>query len=238
MIDSVVTFKWEPTPGYRSKFTSDNVNISFNMVSKNYPGLKRFICVTDKAEGLHPDIEVIDLWNEFSTLGNPTWRNGPSCYRRLPIFSESFRKIAGNRFACIDLDWLATGSLVPIFDRKEPFVIWNPGNQHVEYCAAMMLMDAGYLHRCYTEFDPNTSPMHAHRLGFRGSDQGWIACWAARNKQRFATWTKADGVYGYRDHLKNGKLPEDARIVIFCGKPDPWDVDARRRSPWIEEHYQ
>jgi hypothetical protein len=240
MIDSIVTFKWH-VPNYRSKFTADNVNTSFSMCARNYPGLKRFICVTDDAEGLHPDIEVVSLWNDFSNLQNPTWRNGPSCYRRLPVFAESFRKVAGDKFVCIDLDWVATGDLRPLFNRPDPFVIWGPENSRVNYCAAMFMLQAGYLDRLHREFDPRTSPQFANARGFRGSDQGWIMCWAARNRISFPTWTMRDGVYGYRDkgHLKSPDiLPEGARVVIFCGKPDPWDAEATSRSPWIKEHYR
>lgn len=32
-----------------------------------------------------------------------------------------------------------------------------------------------------------------------------------------------------------GPLPKGARLVIFTGKPDPWDPEALTMSPWIED---
>jgi hypothetical protein len=33
-----------------------------------------------------------------------------------------------------------------------------------------------------------------------------------------------------------GPLPENAKLVIFTGKPDPWDRDALVMSPWLEDY--
>jgi hypothetical protein len=53
-------------------------------------------------------------------------------------------------------------------------------------------------------------------------------------------WTKDDGIYVWRTHLKNRnwRLPKDARIVFFQGNEDPWDTSAREKAPWIDEHYR
>lgn len=32
-------------------------------------------------------------------------------------------------------------------------------------------------------------------------------------------------------------LPPNARLVIFTGKPDPWEDLAFRCAPWLKEHY-
>jgi hypothetical protein len=71
----------------------------------------------------------------------------------------------------------------------------------------------------------------------RGSDQSWIAYCLGKN---IPGWGMSEGVYSYRDHLvkfHKGNLPKDARMVIFHGRPDPWDYGAIQHSPWIKRHY-
>ena len=74
--------------------------------------------------------------------------------------------------------------------------------------------------------------------GFRGSDQAWINYCLGKD---IPTWDKMDGVYSYRDHIMKshrGQLPPNARVVIFHGKPDPWDHAVSVRSPWVKDHFR
>lgn len=233
---SVVTFKWS-VPGYRSTFTAQHVNTMREMVRRHYPRPLRFICVTDDATGLDPAIEVVPLWTDHADLPNITFRDGPSCYRRLKVFAKDFAAVAGERFICMDLDGVVVRDLTPVFDRPEPFVIWNPSNSRVKYCASMFMMDAGAAAYIWENFDPARSLQLALSAGKRGSDQAWIN-YCVPNA---ADWThNRDGVYSYRDQVmrqQRGKLPDDARVIFFCGKPDPWDSDALRYSPWLANHY-
>lgn len=256
---SIVTFKWTK-PGYRSIFTAENVNITRRMVERHYPEPHRFICVTDDAAGLDSAIEVIPLWNDASHLANPTWPTGPSCFRRLKVFSDWFAEQAGERFVVMDLDIVVTGDLTPLWDRPEDFLIWRPNHRGIPLCASMFMLRAGTNQRVWDTFDCALSPKLASNAGYRGSDQGWITYCLGGDTPG---WTSADGVYGYKDNLckgvkfntkvslpprllaraksrrgEYGALPPDARMVIFTGKPDPWDKEAIQHSPWILDHYR
>lgn len=256
---SVVTFKWEK-PGYRSLFTSENVNVLRRMVARNYKGPHRFLCVTDDPRGLDPEVEAVPLWNDFSAVANPTWVSGPSCYRRLKVFSRWFRSVAGERFVILDLDCVVTGDLTPLWDRDEDFLIWRPNHPGIPICASMFMLRAGAREDVWNKFDDVMSPALTSARGFRGSDQAWIRYCLGDDAPG---WTSADGVYGYKDDICKGQkpnranisieprllkqmkprraygaLPEDARIVFFPGKPDPWDQEAIANSPWILEHYR
>lgn len=236
MIESVVVFKWRK-PGYRSHFTAEHVNTLYSMVRRNYPHPFRFICITDDAEGLAPEVEAVPMWDDFMDLDNPTFPGvGPNCYPRLRAFSKDFEKIAGKRFVCLDLDAVITGDPTPLWHRPEDFVIYECGrNGH--YNGSMFLMTAGCRSQVWDTFDPLTSPQIANEAGCRGSDQGWI--WYTLGKGE-AVWTANDGVYAYRSDLRDGArmLPPDARIVFFWGMPKPWDAKAQMRSRWIKEHYR
>jgi hypothetical protein len=238
---SVVVFKWK-AEGYRSKFTGHHVNVMRNMVRRYYPHSHRFICVTDDPSGIDSGIEIVPLWDDHAEVKNPTWAHGPHCYRRLKVFSPEFEQIAGERFVCIDLDCVITGDLSPLWNRPEDFVIFasleRVGMKHGTYNGSMFMMTAGARRQVWERFDPSRSPQLAHRAGFRGSDQGWINYCLGTDEAR---WTWNDGVYPYRAYVmskKKGRLPEDARVVVFWGQPDPWMPEALALSPWIKDHWQ
>lgn len=232
---SIVTFKWRK-PGYKTVYTAQHVNTLYSMVARHYSSPFRFICITDDAEGIMPEVECFPLWDDFKSLRNPTFPAfGPNCYPRLPAFSKDFAQIAGERLVCLDLDALIVADPSPLWHRCEDFVIYEHGRGG-HYNGSMWLMSAGCRSQVWDDFDPETSPQIASKAGARGTDQGWI--WYRLGKGE-AVWTAKDGVYSYRTDLAMGAkpLPADARIVFFWGWPKPWDKDAQRLS-WVQEHYR
>lgn len=234
---SVICFKWK-TPGYRSTFTSQNVNVTRRMVARHYEAPHRFICVTDDPVGIEPGIEVLPLWSDYASIPNPSWPAGPSCYRRLKVFSKDFAAVAGERFVCLDLDVVITGDLKPLWSRTEDFLIWRTGMPTIPFCASMFMMTAGVHHRIWDDFNPAVSPRLALTRGMKGSDQAWISYCLGND---LPGWGQKEGVHSYRDHLMkqhSGRLPKDARMVMFTGRPDPWEASAQFASPWIRSFYQ
>ena len=250
---SFVTFKWKPRPGYRSKFGAQHVNTLASMLERNFKRPHRFICVTDDADGLDWGIETYPLWNDHSDLRNPTWPDGPSCFRRLRAFSKDFAAVAGPRFVCLDLDMVITGDVTPLFTRTEPFLMFRTHIPAIPLCGSIFAMNAGEFSHVWERFDANPAKAigEMQRAGHRGSDQAWIThCLGAK----VPGWSNKDGVYSYMELVprkkprrgaiphdlppRHSKLPENAKIVVFTGKPDPWDEEARLVSPWIDEHYR
>lgn len=244
---SVVTFKWKPTPGYRSLFGADQVNTMRSMIARNYPDPHRFICVTDDAQGIDPRVEVVPLWDDHASIPNPSFRGGPSCYRRLKVFSRDIGAVLGDRFVCIDLDVVITGSLRGLFNRTESFIGWRNPNPMWPLNGSLFMLTAGARPAVWESFDPLTSPAISHAAGCRGSDQGWMSYVLGCNE---ATWGPEDGVWSFQDEIVGRnkprmlprrppfKLPGHARAVMFHGAIDPWTVQARRMAPWVKEHYQ
>ncbi len=237
LIESVVCYKWTPVLGYRSTFNATAVNTLKAMVRRHYLRPVRFLCVTDDPAGLDPDIEALPLWNDYATLPSPHGGKNPSCYRRLRAFSPEIAAIYGPRFVSIDLDCVITGDLRPLWDRPEDFVSWGDTNPQPgsHYNGSMLLMTAGARRQVWDRFDPKLSPQQAKRAGCWGSDQGWISYCLGPGE---AKWTKADGVYSYRNDLRDRQvLPENARVVFFHGRVDPWS-DAARNIPWVRQHWR
>lgn len=237
MIDSIVVFKWV-RPGYRSYFNARTVNLSHAMTGRLYSRPHRFICVTDDASGLNPGIEVVPMWSDFAELKNPTWPDGPNCYPRLKLWSDWFANIAGERYACLDLDIVFTRELRSIFDRAGDLLMWRTNNPRIPFCASMMVITAGAHRRIWDDFDPIESPKLTTAAGLKGSDQAWIRYCMG---DRVEGWGQSEGIYGYQERpLKDRPdvLPTNARAVIFTGKPDPWERSAQRKSPWIRRLYR
>lgn len=201
-IATIVTFKWQPPVGYPLKFTSADVNLLYDRMKKYYPEMQRFVCVTDTAKGIKEPIECHSLGSLFAELRNPSWRRGPACHRRLVAFSPGFEKIAGPRFACIDIDIKPVARLTPIFERDEDFVGWRSGRingkRQEQFGGALIMMNAGARAHVWETFvkNPEQSIATALAAGYHGSDQAWISY--CLDKDGEAYWTEDDGVYYYR----------------------------------------
>ena len=125
--------------------------------------------------------------------------------------------------------------MAPLWDRKEPFVIWGDTNPQTLYNGSMMLLSAGARRQVWDRFDPDSSPAKAKGSGNFGSDQAWISYSLGKGE---AKWTRQDGVYSFRNEIQRGGglLPANARIVMFHGVVDPWSA-AAQRLPWVRQHW-
>jgi hypothetical protein len=235
--ETVVTWKWKPAPGYRSLFGAEQVNVLRRMVARHFPHPHRFICVTDDPAGLDLQIETVPIWDDYATIPSPHGGRNPSCYRRLRAFHPEIRSTFGQRFVSLDLDTVIVRDLTPLWDRPDDFVIWGDTNPQPgsHYNGSMFLLTAGARPQVWTEFDPTVSPQQSRAAGCYGSDQGWMSFILGGKETR---WTRRDGVYSFRNDVQPiGKLPDDARIVMFHGAQDPWGEYAQR-LPWVQKSWR
>lgn len=241
---TVCTFKWFD-PNYR---WNDNVIYGAEHVNKLYRGVKRnldmdheFVCVTDDAEGLDPAIRVVPIWDDYAEMGG--------CYRRLKAFSSEMRDVLGPRFVWMDLDAVVLGDLTPLFSRDEPLILWRNGVGNAPYCGSMVMLDAGYGERIWTDFTPEAAKVNQKATGYVGTDQAWIGA-IAGDKQ--PVWTRRDGVLSYRHvprmrcplgvarrryGLDPGTLPDNARVAFFHGPLDPSMPRVQEDYPWVKENW-
>lgn len=230
-----LTWKWH-TDGYRSKYGPEQVLILRNMIARHYAKPHRFVCITDDSTGLD-EVETFPLWKDFRNVPNPNGSHNPSCYRRLKVFAPEAREWFGERIVSLDLDMVITGNLEPLFSGDEDFKIWGQSDypRTQWYNGSLWMLRTGTRTKVWTEFDPKTSPQKAMKAGKKGSDQGWFNYIMPKE----AMWGTADGVYSFRVHLSKMKwrLPEDARVVAFHGKQDPWGYFCQQID-WIREHYR
>ena len=235
---TVVCWRWKPINGYRSTYSAETVNTLRRMVGRHFHQPFRFMCVTDDSDGIDRAIEVLPPWNDFADVPSPHGGRNPSCYRRLRLFHPDAGQWFGDRFVSLDLDTLIVADVTPLWDRPEDVVFYGDTNPlpGSHYNGSMMLLKAGSRPKVWTDFDPKTSPQKSKQSGCWGSDQGWISYCLGGGE---AKWTKADGVYSYRNHIaKFGRtLPANARVVIWHGKHDPWSPEVAE-LPWVKAHYK
>jgi hypothetical protein len=225
---TVLLWKWKQK-NYRSRFTAEHVNIMTNMVGRNLDLPHRFLCITDDPTGVK--CETYPLWNE-PNINLPQQR--PNCYRRLKVFGE-FGKELGDRLFSIDLDAVITQNITQLIDRKEDFVIWGDTAKSTLYNGGLWLMTPGSRTQVWDKFNPSL-PQITQKLKIVGSDQAVISYILGPGE---AMWSTKDGVYSYRNHLREGRLPKppDARLVMFHGRHSPWE-DHPQSHRWVREHYQ
>lgn len=230
-----VSWRWLPPLGYRSTFAPETVYALREMIRRHYTKPHRFVCVTDQPDAL-PGIETIRLWDDYAGLQSNIGRSYPSCYRRLKLFAPDAAETFGPRMVSIDLDMVIVRNIEPLFDRPDDFVIWGESDfpKQQAYNGSLWMIRAGTRPQVWTDFTKD-SPRIAAAAGSKGSDQGWLNYKLGRGE---ATWTRKDGVYSYRKHCAtNGnRLPDDARVVAFHGKHDPWSY-RMQNIPWIKQHY-
>lgn len=237
-LDAVVCWKWAPFKGYRSSYLPSTVNTLAAMVRRFYRTDVRVICVTDDPAGVDRAVDIVPLWSDFANIPSPHGGKNPSCYRRLRMFHPEIASVFGRRFVSLDLDTVIVDNVTSLWERPEDFVAWGDTNPQPgsHYNGSMMLLTAGSRQQVWNTFDPQTSPDRAKRAGCWGSDQGHISFTLGPGE---AKWTKADGVYSYRNHLRpqNGRLPDNARLISFHGCEDPWGIEAQGLE-WVRRHYQ
>ena len=231
---TVVTYKWA-TPGYRSAYGPETVNVLRSMVARHYPDPHRFLCVTDDARGLDERIGIVPMFDQFAHLPHPSGPRYPSCYRRLRAFDPEIGKVFGERFVSLDLDCVIVDDLRPLWNRPEPFVGWMGTHARNRFNGSMFLLTAGTRPHVWTDFHPQRSPELAAAAGLYGTDQAWISFCLGEE----ARWTEADGVLSYRLHVEpaGGRLLPQARLVFWNGKSDPWGPDAQRLG-WVRDHWR
>lgn len=225
---TILLWKWKQV-NYRSSFNADAVNTMVSMIGRNLDLPHRFLCITDDPEGVK--CETYPLWTEPDVRLE---QGRPNCYRRLKVFGE-FGKELGDRLFSIDLDTVITQNITPLLDRPEDFVIWGDTAKNTLYNGGIWLMTPGTRKRVWDKFTP-MAPQITKKHGIVGSDQAWISHVLGPGE---ATWTTKDGVYSYRNHLKQGRLPKppDARLVSFHGIVNPWSPEAQAHR-WVRENYR
>lgn len=244
---NIICFKWAPyadqlvtIPSQNVlKYMSTHINTFYNMVERNVTIPHKVTCVTDDPGGLHPDINVVPLWDKYRQLGG--------CYNRLFVFSNEAGEILGNRFACLDIDMVITSNIDSLLSNEADFVYYRapgPDGKGGRLNGGMFMMNAGCRSFVWDEF--NTNPKQSIDLSKSalnkwpaGTDQAWMNY--RLNIDFESYWGTTDGIYDMRQHfIETGRvdLPDNCKIVMWPGPRDPSQPEWHKKYKWINENYR
>jgi hypothetical protein len=206
----------------------------------------RFVCFTDDAAGLSPDVEAMPL----PALGLPAG-HGDRRWQKLAVFRQPLSDLAGTTLF-LDLDLVIFDSLDPFFDlpgaffiirdddlfRSKPLRRINPerdrflhsvGNSSVfrfEVGAHRYILDA-YLAdpQAATAQYEISQQFQSAQLAQHGHLQYWPSDWCVSFKNACVP-------RGLGSYLGSPALPSGAKIVVFAGEPKMGDVLAGRGHKW------
>ena len=117
------------------------------------------------------------------------------------------------RVLYLDLDVTVVGNLDDLADYPYPFAAIKDYQFPLTINSSVMSWDAGAMDSVFADFTPEVM----ERLH---GDQNWI-----HEKVPAFHFPRA-WCPSYKAHvLPTGKVPDDARVIIFHGRPKPWEVN-------------
>ena len=236
----VMCMKWGTLYGAR------DVNALYRGVRRHLDRPFRFLCFTDDAAGLDPDIEALPL----PELGLPEGSTDRR-WRKLALFRRDLEGLSGTALF-LDLDLVIMGDLAPFVDHPGEVVILRDD----DLFRAKPLRRLRPARDRFLHMVGNTS-VFRFRLGAHGdvldrylADPAAAAARYEHEQQLVSDVLQAQGRLSYwpqgwcvsfKNHcvgrglaswLRDPACPPGARIVVFAGAPKMGDVLAGRGGKW------
>lgn len=242
---TVICLKWG------DRYGPEYVNRLHRMVSANTQRPLRFVCITDDVTGIDPQIETMPM----PPFDLPeAMRFHP--FRRMFLFDAAVGDLSGPVLH-LDLDLLVTGPIDPLFDHDPDsrFITienWTQPGQGIGNMSVFRYR-IGELQEVWRRFRPDPMAMmdlYRNSQTFVSRTLGTVdfypAPWCLSFKHSLVPrWPL--------NFFVAPRLPADAKIVAFTGKPDideamrgewpttsPWKklYKSIRPSPWIADHWR
>ncbi len=242
---NVLCIKWG------KKYGPEYVNKLHNMVGRNLKRPFRFVCLTDDAEGIDPQIEVKPIpaigFDEFDQRKPWTFAHG---WLKLTSFANPLYDLQG-RTLFLDLDIVILGSLDPFFEQKGDFVVikeWDKSDGTGNTSAYIYTIGAhtDALDHLKNHYPASIADVRNEQEFITGylSRQGKLSYWPEAWCRSFKRHCLRRGLMGW---FAPPVIPPGARIIAFHGKPNPPDAIAgvsgkwyRRVMPtqWVADHWR
>ena len=237
---NVICMKWG------TLYDPQYVNILRRMVANNLSLTHRFVCLTDDAEGIDPDIETLPI----PDLGLPS--NIPERgWNKLVTFREQVGDLVGPTLF-LDLDVAILDNMDCFFEHPGDYCIiknWPPPYRETGN-SSVYRFDIGKSAHIHREFVREHERI---RKEFR-NDQEYLTH-AMKSGGQFSYWPD-DWCRSFKRHcipkgplryFKSPKKPNGTKIVVFHGTPKPDQAIAgysgslrryTRPAPWIGDYWR
>ena len=248
---NVICIKWG------TAFGPEYVNRLYSGVRRNMSRPIRFMCMTDVTDGLHPDIEVLDLPTEpFRKEMDAALAvaNRQGAMRKTSLFKEGLIPDLEGPVLGFDLDVVITGNLDEIHDLA-------PGKVAMRHDWTEKRKGRPTGHGSVFRYDP---ALHGFLYDDLAANPYAEVEKARGSEQRYTSHKAMDrGVFEYipepwvvsfkydcnpfpRNWFTPPQLPEDARVVCFHGRPKMTDalggytgsfIRYSKPCDWLQDHW-
>ncbi len=237
---AILCMKWG------TKYGPDYVNRLYGMVRRHLRGEFRFVCLTDRSEGVRTEVQCLPIPDLALPDGLP--ERG---WKKLTTFAADLYGLKGTALF-LDLDVVIVDDITPFFEHPGDFLIihdwkrpWRiTGNSsvyrfelgtHPEVLERFRAEHENIRARLRNEQAWLSEALHQQgQLGYWPSE--WCASWKYHCVPRFPL-----------NYFQAPAVPRGARILVFHGVVNPPDAIAGRSmgnwrrtlaAPWLEEHWQ
>lgn len=232
-----------------TKYGPEYVNRLYAMVRRHLRGEFRFVCLTDRSEGVRPEVECLPIPPLALPPGSP--ERG---WTKLTTFSDDLVQKYGltGTALFLDLDVVIVDDITPFFEVPGEFLIihdwkrpWRiTGNSSVYRFTLGAHPDI--LTKFRRDFDSirrqvrNEQAYLSNEMQAKGLLKYWDGAWCASYKYHcIPRWPL--------NYWLAPAIPKGARILIFHGVVNPPDALAGRSNgnwrhakpaPWIAQHWR
>ncbi|MDF1871311.1 glycosyl transferase [Vannielia sp.] len=252
MVANVICIKWG------TLFGPEYVNRLYSGARRHLSEDVRFFCMTEEREGLHPDVEVLDLPVEpFHEEMNAALAvaNRQGAMRKVSLFKPGLIRDLDGPLLGFDLDVVVTGPL-------DGLLHFAPGKvaMRADWVEARRGRKTG--HGSVFRYDPAEHGWLYEVLAgaptaevekARGSEQRYTST-LAQERGQFA-YLPGDEVVSFKhdclglppmNWLRPARLPDAAKVVCFHGHPKMHEavegysgswLRACKPTPWLKDHW-
>ncbi len=228
-----------------TKYGPEYVNRLYGMARRHLRGDFRFVCLTDSAVGVRPEVECLPIPSLELPAGIP--ERG---WRKLTTFAADLHGLHGTALF-LDLDVVIVDDIAPFFEHAGEFLIIHDWKRprRVTGNSSVYRFRIGAHADVLEAFRGDQADV---RRNFR-HEQAFLSD-VLHRQGRLAYWP-ADWCCSFKYHCippwpanlwRAPSVPPGARIVVFHGEVNPPDAIAGRRNralrsmrpaPWVAEHW-
>jgi len=236
----VMCMKWG------TKYGPEYVNRLYGMVRRHLRGDFRFVCLTDRSDGIRPEVQCLPIPELALPEGIP--ERG---WKKLTTMGADLHGLQGTALF-LDLDVVIVDDITPFFEEPGEFLIihdwkrpWRiTGNSSVYRFRIGAHPEV--LDRFRTEHEAIRARLRNEQAWLSEvlHEQGKLAYWPS---QWCASWKYHCIPRWPMNHFRAPSIPAGARILIFHGVINPPDAVAGRSThwwrraqpaPWLAEHWR
>ena len=228
-----------------TKYGPEYINRLYAMVRRHLRGDFRFVCLTDRSDGIRAEVQCLPIPDLALPPGIP--ERG---WKKLTSFEADLHGLKGTALF-LDIDIVIVGDITPFFEQPGEFLIIHDWKRpwRITGNSSVYRFELGAHADVLAHFRSHVEQVRAN---FR-HEQAYLSDFIHR-QGKMAYWP-ADWCRSYKyhcvprwplNHFRAPKIPAGARILIFHGVVNPPDALVGERNsnwrhmlpaPWIAEHW-